>query len=79
MYEWGVRWAGHPGRLVKTWDPVVTPASWAPGRGVYNVTCSANDTSQAGWWYDPATAAVVLDRASGQSHLTCVPCRWCRT
>ena len=44
------------GRLVKTWAPPNVPASWEPGRAVYNVAvCNQNDASQRGWSYDPAT------------------------
>ena len=45
------QWSGHPGRLVKSWDPVGTQA-WPLGRGVYNVTCDPDDRTQTGWSFD---------------------------
>ena len=52
------QWIGHPGRLVKTWDPSAPPVSWAAGRGVYNVSCEATDGSQLGWSYDASTSTL---------------------
>lgn len=45
-------WQGHPGRLVKTWDPAPDGRPWPFGRGVYAVPCDTLDVTQHGWTWN---------------------------
>jgi len=68
-------WAGHPGMLVKSWDPQ------PPGNLSYlwAVSCNPSDPQEAPWSYDSNTKAVkspnglCLD-ATSPSELTARPC-----
>merc|ERR1719262_1932585 len=49
-------WAGHPGRLVKTWAPQAPNVT--AGGFVYAVPCDARDSTQSGWSYENSTNVV---------------------
>ena len=81
-------WAGHPGRLVRTWDddrpsPAHNP-EWPAGRAAYAVACEAHDggdTTQMGWSFDTATKTLRKDgkcldmRAADNHQLWLVACK----
>jgi len=48
--------AGHPGRQVKTWSPLLPPP--AAGNKVYAVPCNDTDSTQRTWMYDSVNKAI---------------------
>lgn len=52
-------WSGHPGRLVKSWDPPgAASVKWPLGRALYSVPCDVTDATQLGWRYNESTGQV---------------------
>jgi len=68
-------WAGHPGRLVKSWTPSPsgpTPSPSDPSEYVMAASCDEGSATQKSWSYESATKAVkgpggkCLDGTTGQ-------------
>ena len=63
------QWAGHPGRLVRTW-PNAGPNSTAPSGYAWGEACSAADATQRGWAFDDASGHLTAPSGACLAHST---------
>lgn len=69
-------WAGHPGMLVRSWNP---SSSNSTTGYVWGVTCNSSDSTQKGWAYDSSAKTLKANNGlcvdgSDTSELQLAPC-----
>lgn len=50
------QWAGHPGMLVKSWNPSSASLNY-----LWGVPCDSSDASQSGWSYNTKSKALLAN------------------